>query len=196
MSSPDESRIPTQYECTEQLVQTTPADGLIVSNLGVSSWILSKVEDRDRNYYMKGAMGSTTPMGLGMALGTNAPVTVIDGDGSMLMSLGALATVARESPENLTIVVMDNSEFKTTGGQPTLAADASFHDVARSCGLRSHSVSSRDEFETAYESAIDSTETVLISCAVTSSVPEEYPRPDYSHSYLKHRFRSAIVEGE
>lgn len=185
---------PTQREYTEAIVSETPEDGILVSNLGVSSWTLSAVEDRDRNYYMKGAMGTTTPMGLGLAMSRDEQVTVLDGDGSLLMSLGSLSTVARQDPSNLIVVVMNNSAFATTGGQPSLADEADVADVADACGFWSTDVDTVEEFTEAYRTAADYDGPALINCNMTTSVPDEYPEPDYAHSYLKHRFRSALNE--
>lgn len=193
MSDRDES-VPTQWEFTEAIVDATPEDGILVSNLGVSSWILSAVEDRVRNYYMKGAMGTTTPVGLGLAMSREEQVTVIDGDGSILMSLGSLSTVARQKPSNLNVMVMNNSAFATTGGQPSLADGVDFAAVAADCGFWSATVDSLEAFETAYKTAIDHNGPTLLNCMMTTRVPEAYPEPDYAHSNLKHRFRTALED--
>ena len=184
----------TQLECTEALVDHSPAETAFVSNLGVSSWVLSAVADRDRNYYMKGGMGTTTPVGLGVALGTDVPVTVLDGDGSILMSLGTLSTVSQVDPPNLTVVVMDNSEFATTGGQPSLATETDIAAVAEDCGIVGEHVTSADELKAAYVTALDHDGPTLLNCRVSTTVPEEYPQPDYAHSYRKHRFRTAMTK--
>ncbi|MFC7009815.1 thiamine pyrophosphate-dependent enzyme [Halalkalicoccus salilacus] len=139
--------LPEQEAYTEAIVARTPDNGIIVSNLGVSSWILSAVEDRPRNYYMKGAMGATTPLGLGLAMSRDEQVTVLDGDGSLLMSLGTLATISRQDPDNLVVIVMNNSQFATTGGQPSLADEINIASAAEDCGLfpptSPHSIRSR-----------------------------------------------------
>lgn len=179
-------------DCTEVIVDTASADAVFVSNLGVCSYILSAVADRARNFYMRGAMGSTTPTGLGLALAIPEDVTVLDGDGSLLMSMGSLATVSRAGPDNLTVVVMDNGEFATTGGQPTLSGEVSFAGVARDCGLEAWTAGSLSEFETAYRAAVDHDGPALVSADVVSTVPDSYPRPDYAHSHRKHTFRSAL----
>lgn len=194
MTSAGDVDRPSQTAVTERLVDLTPPDGIIVSNLGVSSWILSAVADRDRNFYMKGGMGLTTPMGLGMALGTSDPVTVVDGDGSMVMSLGALSTVGEQRPDNLVIVVMNNGGFATTGGQPSVASGVAFEEVARGCGLEADHVTTVSAFEAAYRTARSDPGPHLIDCPVTTTVPDEYPEPDYAHSFLKQRFRTAVTE--
>jgi thiamine pyrophosphate-dependent acetolactate synthase large subunit-like protein len=190
----DPSSFSDQQTYTEAIVERTPDDGIIVSNLGVASWTLSAVEDRPRNYYMKGAMGSTTPVGLGLAIVRDERVTVLDGDGSLLMSLGTLGTVSSQNPDNLLVIVMNNSQFLTTGGQPSLANVVDLSAAAESCGLFGTTVSSINEFNDAYGKAIAHDGAAVIDCRMRATVPDEYPEPDYSHSYLKNRFRSALLD--
>lgn len=181
-----------QSACTEIVIEETP-DAAVISNLGTASYHLIDVEDRERNFYLTGAMGSTTPLGLGLALSTDDQVTVIDGDGSLLMSLGSLSTVADTNPENLTIVVMDNETFETTGGQPTLSETVDFAGVARNCDLPAWAVSSESGFREAYREATDHAGATLVSCKVESEAPDDYPSLDYAHAYTKHRFRQEFV---
>lgn len=182
-----------QYECTGKVLELSP-EAAIISNLGVSSYILIDVDDRERNFYMNGAMGLTTPIGLGLAQATDDQVVVLEGDGSLLMNMGGLATAGFHNPSNLTIVVWDNSHFETTGGQRTLSGVADFSSIAEDCGLAAWDADSVQSFENAYSSAIEYDGTSLVSCEVTSAVPENHPRLDYAHSFMKHRFRTAINE--
>lgn len=186
---------PDQYDCTERIVEATP-DAAIVANLGVSAYNLAAVEDRARNFYMRGGMGVTTPTGLGLALATDEQVTVLEGDGSLLMSLGCLSTVADQDPSNLVVVVMDNSRFETTGGQPSLSARVDFAAVAADCGLWARHVDSVAALEEAYEAAVAHDGAAVVSCDVVSSKPESFPDIDYAHSFLKHRFREALLDDQ
>ena len=185
----------TQYECTEQILGAAP-DAAVVANLGTSTFILAAVEDRDLNYYMKGAMGVTTPLAHGMALHTDRHVVALEGDGSLLMSLGALATVGTNDPANLTVVVMDNSMFTTTGGQPSLAPAVDFSAVAEGCGVDAYRAADPDEFDDAFAAAVDSDHASVVACDVTSTKPDDFAPIDYPHSFMKHRFRSAMVDEE
>ncbi len=109
----------------------------VVCNLGIPSKELCHVKDQPSNFYMLGSMGMATPIGLGIALNTGKEVVVIDGDGSLLMNPGTLATVAGESPKNLTIIAIDNGSYGSTGGQPTYtSACVDLEAVARGFGLR------------------------------------------------------------
>jgi len=75
--------------------------------------------DSDRSFYLLGAMGMSLPTALGIAIGTPRPVLAIEGDGGLLMNVGILTTVARYKPHNLSVVILDNGSYATTGGQPT-----------------------------------------------------------------------------
>jgi sulfopyruvate decarboxylase subunit beta len=93
---------------------------LIVCNLGFPSRELYAVRDRPENFYMLGSMGLASSIGLGLALARPLKkVMVLDGDGSVLMNLGTLATIAARDPENYLLVILDNCCYGSTGSQPT-----------------------------------------------------------------------------
>lgn len=188
--SPSSTSRADQYRCTEIVLETDP-DAAIISNLGTASYTLIDIEDRDLNFYMNAAMGVTTPTGFGIALSTDRPVTVLEGDGSLLMSLGALASIGTHDPENLTIVVWDNDVYETTGGQQTLSGAVDFVSVAESCGLAAWRATSDEEFTDAYAAATAHEGSSLISCRV-EPLSFEHPRLDYGHSVVKYRFRKAL----
>lgn len=187
----DSEPVADQVTATETILDATP-DAVLVSNLGVASYVLAGVADRDRNFYLWGSMGVTTPVGFGLALSTDDQVTVLDGDGSLLMSLGALSTVGAADPANLVIVVWNNRTYLTTGGQPTHAATTDFVGVAESCGLRATRVRSNDAFEQAYREAVAHDGTMLVVCDVAPVEPETRPPFDFAH--IKRRVRAALSE--
>ena len=95
---------------------------VVVCNLGIPSKELFFLKDQPSNFYMLGSMGMATPIGLGISLTTDKEVVVIDGDGSLLMNPGVLATSAHFSPRNLTIIAIDNGAYGSTGSQPTFTS--------------------------------------------------------------------------
>src|SRR5881227_4337749 len=112
----------TRFEATRAIC-TLASDAAIVSSLGHPAYDLFAAEDRPRNFYTWGSMGLASSIGLGLALARpDLRVIVLDGDGSLLMNLGSLATIGLLRPQNLVVVVMDNEEYATTGGQPTHTA--------------------------------------------------------------------------
>jgi sulfopyruvate decarboxylase subunit beta len=109
----------------------------VVCNLGVPSKELFHVRHQPSNFYMLGSMGMATSIGLGIALTSDKEVVVIDGDGSLLMNPGTLATVAHFAPDNLTILAIDNGAYGSTGDQPTLTRSCvDLELVARGFGIR------------------------------------------------------------
>lgn len=96
-------------------------DEAVVANIGVPSKELYAANDRDLNFYMLGSYTQATPIGLGLSLGTDRDVVVLDGDGSLL-GTAVLPVVAAQAPENLTVVCLDNGAFGSTGNQPTPAS--------------------------------------------------------------------------
>lgn len=124
-------------EVVATLVQRAP-QCLVVSGLGSSTYDLFAAGDRDRNFYLWGAMGGAAMIGLGLALAQpKESVVVITGDGEQLMGMGALATIGAQQPPNLTLVVLDNGHFGETGMQQShthLSTDLTA--VAQACSLR------------------------------------------------------------
>ncbi|MBM3554679.1 MAG: aldehyde dehydrogenase [Alphaproteobacteria bacterium] len=113
-------------------------DLLVVAGLGSPAYDLMAAGDHDGNFYLWGGMGSAVPIALGLALARpDRPVLALTGDGEMLMGLGALATVARAAPRNLTVVVLDNGRYGETGMQEShTASGTKLAEVAKACGFR------------------------------------------------------------
>jgi sulfopyruvate decarboxylase subunit beta len=181
-----------QYGCTRSVLDSTP-DAAVVSNLGVASYVLASVTegDRPRNFYQWGSMGVTTSVGLGLALATDDPVTVLEGDGSLLMSLGVLSTVARYDPDNLVVVLWNNEVYGTTGGQSLRAGHTDFAGVAESCGLAAVTVRSTSAFDDAYHDAVNSAGASLIVCHVDPVDPDA--RPPFDYPSIARRARDSLV---
>jgi thiamine pyrophosphate-dependent acetolactate synthase large subunit-like protein len=112
-------------------------DLLVIAGLGAPNWDISAAGDHPNNFPLWGAMGAASMMGLGLAMAQpKRKVLVITGDGEMLMSLGALATIAVEAPPNLTIAVLDNERFGETGMQKThTAAGVDLAAMAAAAGI-------------------------------------------------------------
>lgn len=181
-----------QYACTATVLEVTP-EVAVVSNLGVASYVLASVSDpkRARNFYQWGSMGVTTAVGLGLALSTDEPVAVLDGDGSLLMSLGVLSTVARYDPDNLTVVVWANDVYGTTGGQSLQADHTDFAGVAKSNGLNAVTVRETAAFADAYREATESAGVTVIVCHVDPVDPDA--RPPFDFPFIARRARNSLA---
>ena len=124
-----------RYEAIAAAARAAPGAAL-VCNIGHPSQELYALHDSSRNFYMLGSMGLASSLGVGLAETTTGAVVVLDGDGSVLMNLGTLVTIAAERPERLTLVVLDNHAYGSTGDQPTMTAGGvSLAALARAAGI-------------------------------------------------------------
>ncbi len=96
---------------------------------------LFEIEDASNNLYMVGSMGCVSSLGLGLALSRQEmDVIVIDGDGSLLMRMGSLATNGYYGPPNMLHILLDNQAHDSTGGQSTVSPNVNFVEIAAACG--------------------------------------------------------------
>ena len=140
---------------TQLLTQRLKGE-VIVTNLGQATLDLQQIGDRPLNCYGFGSMGQCSSIGLGIAIARpDVRVICLDGDGSLLMNLGSLCTIANLAPSNLAVVIWDNEVHATTGGQATATAfRSSLAGLARGAGFDTDRViepANEEELEKAYE---------------------------------------------
>jgi thiamine pyrophosphate-dependent acetolactate synthase large subunit-like protein len=113
-------------------------DLLVICGLGSPAYDVAAANDDGANFYLWGAMGSASMVGLGLALAQpDRRTAVFTGDGEMLMGLGSLATIGVKQPPNLAIVVLDNQHYGETGMQPSHThSGISLVDVALGCRFK------------------------------------------------------------
>jgi thiamine pyrophosphate-dependent acetolactate synthase large subunit-like protein len=178
----------TRVEATRVIVELA-GDAAIVASLGHPAYDLFAAGDRPQNFYTWGSMGLASSIGLGLALARpELRVIVLDGDGSLLMNLGSLATIGLLRPANLTVVVMDNEAYATTGGQPTPTAQgADLEGAARAMGIGA-AATIRSEAE--LRGVMRVPDPVFIVAKVKESAPTAKPPLDCV--FIKQRFMTAI----
>jgi phosphonopyruvate decarboxylase len=118
-------------------LERQPADIVITTMGSARDWMAKGVAPLDI-VFVPSAMGHATSLGLGLALAQpDRRVFVCNGDGSMLMNLGSLVTIAAAAPPNLSVIVFDNGVYEVTGAQPTPrgAAGVDFAGIAHSSGI-------------------------------------------------------------
>ncbi len=169
----------------------------IISNLGHASYDLFLAGDRPANFYTWGSMGVASSIGLGLAMARpDRRVFVLDGDGSLLMNLGSLATIGWKQPANLVLIVWDNEEHGTTGGQETATKHgANLEAAANAMGIqRTATVRSADELTIAIASARSTDGPWTIIAKVRESAPAV--KPPLDGVFIKQRFMAAIGNPE
>ena len=116
------------------------------STTGITSRMLYGIEDNDCNFYMQGSMGCVSSIALGVSFSTNKNVIVFDGDGSLLMKMGNLATSGQYGKNNFVHVLFNNGAYVSTGGQPTVSVR--FCEIAMASGYKdAQIVFTMDELE-------------------------------------------------
>ena len=135
---PNQPKVLNRFDITKRLVALLKHDEAVVGGIGNTNFDLWAAGRRPQNFYMLGSMGLAIPIALGVALAQpKRRVVALEGDGSLLMQLGVLATIGTLQPKNLVIVVMDNRAYQITGSQPTASAfGADFVAIARGAGIQ------------------------------------------------------------
>src|SRR5262245_30564237 len=172
----------------------------VVTIMGAVAAELQSIGHRPNFFYLQHAMGLASSMGLGIALTRpELRVVVFDGDGSVLMNLGGLTTLARYRPRNLVHVVFDNESLLSVGGFPTATSTGSdLAAIAAAAGVpRTATVRAREEFFAAFGVAKEMDELSTIVAKVEAVGPSGYVT-DLSLLENRYQFagylRSAVAE--
>jgi len=137
----------TRADAVARAADAVPARGLVIACNGMIGRELYAHGDAPSRFYMIGSMGLAASIGLGLALARPSRIVVVfDGDGNLLMNLGALATIAAAGPANFYHVVFDNGAHGSTGDQRTVSDRVPLDRVAGAAGYRS-AVRASDERE-------------------------------------------------
>lgn len=151
------AKVMNRFELTKRLTAQLKHEEAVIGGIGNANFDLWSSGQRPQNFYMLGSMGLAVPIALGVAIAQpQRHVVALEGDGSLLMQLGCLATVAMRAPTNLTIVVWDNGIYQITGGQPTASASAAdLVAIARGAGIaKSAWAADEEDFERLFAQAL------------------------------------------
>lgn len=166
-------------------------DCLVVTIMGAVAAELQSLGHRQNFFYLQHAMGLASSTGLGLALCLpEERIVVFDGDGSVLMNLGGLTTVARYRPRNLIHVIFDNESLLSVGGFPTATGTGSdLAKLAAAAGVqRTQTVHTCEEFVAAFDEALRSNDLSCIVAKVEATGPKGYVT---ELSLLENRFQFA-----
>lgn len=172
-------------------IATTASDrqAAVIATTGFTGRALYSVSDRENQLYMVGSMGCVSSLALGLALACpQRQVIAIDGDGALLMRMGALSAVADAAPENLTHIVLDNGVHDSTGAQSTLAHRVDIPAVAAACGYPQVDVA--DSVETLEELLkSDAGSLRLVYVRTRPREDRKLPRPTITPEQVANRLR-------
>jgi sulfopyruvate decarboxylase subunit beta len=177
-----------RLECLRS-VYSQLEDCLVVTIMGAVAAELHSLGHRPNFFYLQHAMGLASSTGLGLALCLpDQNLVVLDGDGSLLMNLGTLSTMARYRPQNLTHVVFDNESLLSVGGFPTATSTGTdLEGVARAAGIpQAITVREVNGFKAAVTDAIEGRKLTTIIAKVEATGPAGYAT---DLSLLENRFQ-------
>jgi sulfopyruvate decarboxylase subunit beta len=127
---------PTRADYYRALADNLPPQALVVTSLGNASYLWAKLHHAPENFYLEDAMGLALPLALGLSIAQPArPVVVVEGDGALLMHMGALVTVGAINPANLTVLIIQNGVHAASGGQALTNAELDLAQLARASGI-------------------------------------------------------------
>jgi thiamine pyrophosphate-dependent acetolactate synthase large subunit-like protein len=168
----------------------------VIGGIGNANFDLYGAGHRPQNFYMLGSMGLACPIALGVALAQpERGVIALEGDGSILMGLGCLATIGNQKPRNLTLIIWDNGLYQITGKQPAATAGATdIVAVARGAGIAaSEWVRDEAHFEALISRRFEDGGPVLLACKIDDA-PGIAPTPR-DPPLIRNRFMRGLGTG-
>ena len=182
----DQAKVMNRYDITKRMVRLLHAEEAVIGGIGYTNFDLwaasgTAVGRRQQNFYMLGSMGLAVPIALGVAIAQpHRKVFALEGDGSVLMQLGSLSTVAARKQKNLCIVIMDNGAYQITGGQVTTTAQgADIVGIARASGLtQSAWAADEDAFVELIALSLEEPGPWLIGCRIDDRKPVDTTERD------------------
>jgi thiamine pyrophosphate-dependent acetolactate synthase large subunit-like protein len=184
----EQAKVMNRYDITKRLIGLLRADEAVIGGIGYTNfdlWAASESASgrRQQNFYMLGSMGLAVPIAMGVAIAQpSRKVFALEGDGSVLMQLGSLSTVAARKRRNLCIVIMDNGAYQITGGQITMTEQgADIVGIARASGLaQSAWAADEDAFVELVGRSLKEDGPWLIGCRIDSAKPVDTTERDPS----------------
>jgi sulfopyruvate decarboxylase subunit beta len=186
-----------RFEAIREIMKAV-TDEPVVCNLGHPAQELFVLKDRPQNFYMLGAMGLATSIGHGLALcmDKNKKVVVIDGDASVTMNMGGLATIGHTQPKNLVQIVIDNRANGSTGFQPSFTSGhLQLDEIARASGIANITIVTEQQHvaQTVADALKSDRGPVLILIRTDVGMPEGIDVIPLDALQIKDRFVESIV---
>lgn len=184
-----------RHEAIQIISKYFNEDDLIVSSTGNLSRELFALADSSKIFYMMGSMGLASSIALGLALCLpKKRIIVIEGDGSLLMCLGSVATIGHYAPSNLVHIILDNEAYDSTGGQPSVSDHANLDKVAENVGYKMiRKIDCKDDLDEVLRNDLRLSGPVFIQIKVElGSIYDKTPRVPYEPIEITNRLKIGI----
>lgn len=186
--------LPSRAQYYRALAAALPRGCLVVTALGNASYLWAATRDAPENFYLEDAMGLALPLALGLAVAQRErKVVVVEGDGGLLMHLGALVTVGAVAPGNLTVLIIQNGVHAASGGQRLTREDLDLAELARSLKIeQARNVRTAEAFGPALAESLAGEGPFLLALATEPDVEVSAPPFTIDPVVIKRRFMEAI----
>ena len=186
----------TRMDAIRLICKFISKDDLVISTTGKISRELFLVGDREGNFYMQGSMGHASSIGLGVALSQpHQRVIVLDGDGALLMHMGAMPMIGYYKPKRFIHIVLDNESYETTEDQDTISANVDFEGIAKASGYhQAHNVTEPAQLRAILPRLLDQRGPILLRIKINRVETKGVPRitTKYSAPQIAEAFKHAI----
>jgi thiamine pyrophosphate-dependent acetolactate synthase large subunit-like protein len=185
---------PTRADYYQVLANMLPPHVLVVTALGNASYLWAAMHHLPENFYIEDAMGLALPLALGVAIAQPARrVVVVEGDGAILMHMGALVTLGAVRPSNLTVLLIQNGVHAASGGQALTNPALDLAQLARSAGIgHAKNVVTSEAFASALSSIFIADGLQVLVLSTEPDVDVVRPPIAFDPVVTKHRFMTAI----
>jgi phosphonopyruvate decarboxylase len=173
----------TREEAIETILESVSLKDIVVSTTGKTSREVYEYRERKKQGYQNdfltvGSMGHASQIALGVTLNTKKRVICLDGDGAILMHMGALAIIGTKKPKNFIHIVLNNGSHDSVGGQPTVGFSISLTKIAEGCGYSFvESLSNKDELQDALKRAFEKKGPLMIEVLIKKGARLDLGRP-------------------
>jgi phosphonopyruvate decarboxylase len=186
---------PPRFEILQELLKAVDERTGIIATTGKCGRELFTLADREQHIYQVGSMGCAAGMGLGVALNSDKPIVVLDGDGAALMKMGTFATIGAYAPRNLIHLLLDNGMHDSTGGQATVSPNIDFAVIAQACGYRTAwTCDETGGFKEALAAARGSEGPHLIRVKISAGSLNPLGRPTVKPPEVARRFKAFLAK--
>lgn len=188
-----------RFDCLK-LIAAEAKDALVVSSAGATTLEWNALRPSDGNFRVR-TLGLCSSIALGMALGLpHRRIVALDGDGSLLMNLCSLPTIARMKPQNLLHVVFDNEVYEASGSKKTATASGTdLVEIARAAGIKkARWANSVEEFARSLSEALRGEGPYFIGAKITADRAEVPPYPmdevENKYRFVRHVEKTEKIE--
>lgn len=173
-STRDAAKVMNRGALTKRLVAKLKNEEAVIGGVGNNNFDLWAAGQRPQNFYMLGSMGLAGSIALGVAITQpRRKIFALEGDGSILMQLGSFGTMATVAPDNLCLIIWDNSLYQITGSQKTLTATGTdLVAMARGAGItQADWAADEDHFDVLVDAALTEKGPRVIAVRTDNATP-------------------------